>query len=118
MYIMIVYIRATLPVVVVPRSVLQFLHFTFNNIHDDTLCYSIRLVYILCCRPFLSTYATAVLCSLAAKLKNTPSVLTKPPVFADKHEERIFLKERLALAFRIFGYLGYDGTPRIWSTRW
>lgn len=31
-----------------------------------------------------------------------------PPTFTDKHEERAYLKGRLALAFRIFGKLGYD----------
>jgi ribulose-5-phosphate 4-epimerase/fuculose-1-phosphate aldolase len=31
-----------------------------------------------------------------------------PPTFTDKHEERAHLKGRLALAFRIFGKLGYD----------
>lgn len=31
-----------------------------------------------------------------------------PPVFTDKYEERTYLKGRLALAFRIFGKLGFD----------
>lgn len=31
-----------------------------------------------------------------------------PPKFTDKHEERTYLKGRLALAFRIFGKLGFD----------
>ena len=31
-----------------------------------------------------------------------------PPKFADPHEERQYLKGRLALAFRIFAKLGYD----------
>lgn len=31
-----------------------------------------------------------------------------PPTFTDKYAERIYLKGRLALAFRIFGKLGYD----------
>jgi ribulose-5-phosphate 4-epimerase/fuculose-1-phosphate aldolase len=31
-----------------------------------------------------------------------------PPVFEDKHEERKYLKERLAAAFRIFGKFGFD----------
>lgn len=31
-----------------------------------------------------------------------------PPTFTDKYEERKYLKGRLALAFRIFGKLGYD----------
>lgn len=33
---------------------------------------------------------------------------TAPPKFTDKYEERQFLKERLALAFRIFGKYGFD----------
>lgn len=37
-----------------------------------------------------------------------PLVFTEPPVFTDKHEEREYLKGRLALAFRIFGRNGYD----------
>jgi len=41
-------------------------------------------------------------------LKSALSALPKPPVFTDKHEERTYLKKRLALAFRVFGYLGYD----------
>jgi hypothetical protein len=32
----------------------------------------------------------------------------RPPSFDDKHKERQYLKERLALAFRIFGKFGYD----------
>ena len=31
-----------------------------------------------------------------------------PPKFADKYEEREYLKGRLALAFRIFGKQGFD----------
>ena len=31
-----------------------------------------------------------------------------PPKFEDKYEEREYLKGRLALAFRIFGKLGFD----------
>ena len=31
-----------------------------------------------------------------------------PPTFTDKHEEREYLKGRLAAAFRIFGKYGYD----------
>lgn len=31
-----------------------------------------------------------------------------PPVFTDKYEEREYLKGRLALAFRLFGKLGFD----------
>lgn len=31
-----------------------------------------------------------------------------PPVFTDKHEEREYLKGRLALAFRLFGKFGFD----------
>jgi hypothetical protein len=32
----------------------------------------------------------------------------RPPVFEDKHQERDYLKGRLAAAFRIFGKNGYD----------
>lgn len=32
----------------------------------------------------------------------------KPPKFDDKHEEREYLKGRLAAAFRIFGKYGFD----------
>lgn len=39
-----------------------------------------------------------------AKMLHFPS----PPTFTDKHAERTYLKGRLALAFRIFGKLGYD----------
>ena len=31
-----------------------------------------------------------------------------PPTFTDKHAERVYLKGRLALAFRIFGKFGFD----------
>jgi hypothetical protein len=31
-----------------------------------------------------------------------------PPTFEDKYQERKYLKERLALAFRIFARLGFD----------
>lgn len=34
--------------------------------------------------------------------------LPTPPVFANKHEERAYLKGRLALAFRLFGKFGFD----------
>ncbi|KAF8575749.1 class II aldolase/adducin domain-containing protein [Ramaria rubella] len=40
--------------------------------------------------------------------KSAPSVTTSPAAFADKYQRRSYLKERLALALRIFGYLGYD----------
>ncbi len=40
----------------------------------------------------------------SAQMMKFPS----PPTFTDKHEERKYLKGRLALAFRIFGKLGYD----------
>ena len=42
--------------------------------------------------------------------KKSPPMLSlpKPPVFADKHEEREYLKGRLAAAFRIFGRYGFD----------
>lgn len=36
------------------------------------------------------------------------STFPKPPKFEDKHEERKYLKVRLAAAFRIFGKYGYD----------
>ena len=39
-----------------------------------------------------------------AKLQDWP----EPPKFEDKYEERTYLKGRLALAFRIFGKLGFD----------
>jgi hypothetical protein len=32
---------------------------------------------------------------------------TSPPTFTDKHEERAYLKHRLALAFRIFAQFGF-----------
>lgn len=39
-------------------------------------------------------------------------VIPKPPQFTDKHDEREYLKGRLAAAFRIFGKNGYDeGIP-------
>jgi len=34
--------------------------------------------------------------------------IPSPPTFTDKHAERAYLKGRLALAFRIFGKLGFD----------
>lgn len=38
------------------------------------------------------------------------SALPRPPTFTDKHQEREYLKGRLAAAFRIFGKNGYaDG---------
>jgi len=39
-----------------------------------------------------------------AQMQKFPS----PPTFTDKYEEREYLKGRLALAFRIFGKLGFD----------
>jgi hypothetical protein len=39
-----------------------------------------------------------------AKMQKFPA----PPKFEDKYEEREYLKGRLALAFRIFGKLGFD----------
>ena len=39
-----------------------------------------------------------------ARLQSFPS----PPTFEDKYAERAYLKGRLALAFRIFGKLGFD----------
>ncbi|OAA57975.1 class II aldolase/adducin domain protein [Niveomyces insectorum RCEF 264] len=35
-------------------------------------------------------------------------MIPSPPVFANKFEEREYLKGRLALAFRLFGQLGFD----------
>src|SRR2546429_2093411 len=35
-------------------------------------------------------------------------IFPHPPKFEDKHEERKYLKERLAAAFRIFGKYGFD----------
>ena len=35
-------------------------------------------------------------------------VIPKPPVFTDKHEERDYLKGRLAAGFRIFGKYNFD----------
>ena len=40
----------------------------------------------------------------AIQMQKFPS----PQKFTDKHEEREYLKGRLALAFRIFGKLGFD----------
>lgn len=40
--------------------------------------------------------------------KATMQKFPGPPKFTDKHEEREYLKGRLALAFRIFGKLGFD----------
>lgn len=40
-----------------------------------------------------------------AQMQKFPS----PPRFEDKYEERKYLKGCLALAFRIFGKLGFDG---------
>ncbi|OQV04212.1 Clas II Aldolase and Adducin domain-containing protein [Cladophialophora immunda] len=37
-----------------------------------------------------------------------PMPMPMPPKFADKHEEREYLKGRLALAFRLFGKYGFD----------
>lgn len=36
-----------------------------------------------------------------------PDAETVPPVFEDKHEERKFLKHRLAIAYRIFAQFGF-----------
>ncbi|ORY65773.1 class 2 aldolase adducin domain-containing protein [Pseudomassariella vexata] len=38
----------------------------------------------------------------------TPDDSTSPPTFTDKHEERKYLKHRLAIAFRIFAQLGFS----------
>ncbi|KAI5117085.1 hypothetical protein M0805_009489 [Coniferiporia weirii] len=43
-----------------------------------------------------------------AAVSPSSTSLPRPPSFADKHEERAYLKFRLAQAFRIFGKLGYD----------
>ncbi|KAF1349675.1 class II aldolase/adducin N-terminal [Delphinella strobiligena] len=45
-----------------------------------------------------------------AESKAKPQMLKfpKPPTFTDKHEEREYLKGRLAAAFRIFGKYGFD----------
>ena len=40
--------------------------------------------------------------------KRSRTAFPRPPKFADKYEEREYLKFRLAQAFRIFGKLGYD----------
>lgn len=39
---------------------------------------------------------------------HVPWVIPSPPYIEDKSERRKFLKERLALAFRIFAKLGFD----------
>jgi hypothetical protein len=36
------------------------------------------------------------------------STIRRPKVFEDKYQQRQYLKERLALAFRIFAEYGYD----------
>lgn len=46
---------------------------------------------------------------ISAKFANVQTQkFPSPPKFADKYEERAYLKGRLALAFRIFGKLGFD----------
>lgn len=42
------------------------------------------------------------------KAKVQKLMIPGPPVFENKHEEREFLKGRLAAAFRIFGKEGFD----------
>lgn len=51
-----------------------------------------------------ATDGTALQNGTQVQLQLIPS----PPRFADKHKERTYLKGRLALAFRIFGRLGFD----------
>ncbi|KAJ5278803.1 hypothetical protein N7478_004175 [Penicillium angulare] len=48
--------------------------------------------------------ATATTRGVQVSLQKLP----RPPTFSDKHEEREYLKGRLALAFRVFGRNGYD----------
>ena len=46
---------------------------------------------------------------ISAKFANAQMIkFPSPPKFTDKYEERAYLKGRLALAFRIFGKLGFD----------
>lgn len=48
-----------------------------------------------------------------AKAKVQMPKFPGPPKFDDKHEEREYLKGRLAAAFRIFGYVCYhNGNAR------
>ncbi|KLO18864.1 arad-like aldolase/epimerase [Schizopora paradoxa] len=46
--------------------------------------------------------------NLRRKTFKSTAAIAAVPLFADKYEEREFLKFRLAQAFRIFGKLGYD----------
>lgn len=46
--------------------------------------------------------------NLRQKTFKSSAAIPAVPKFADKYEEREFLKFRLAQAFRIFGKLGYD----------
>lgn len=46
--------------------------------------------------------------NLRRKAFQSTAAIPAVPHFADKYEEREFLKFRLAQAFRIFGKLGYD----------
>lgn len=45
---------------------------------------------------------------MSEAVANMKLVIPKPPTFDDPHEERKYLKQRLAAAFRIFGKYGYD----------
>jgi ribulose-5-phosphate 4-epimerase/fuculose-1-phosphate aldolase len=40
--------------------------------------------------------------------KGLDTDLITPPVFSDKEEERLYRKQRLAAAFRLFGHYGFD----------
>jgi hypothetical protein len=57
--------------------------------------------------------------SQAAGAQNAKVKMDMPsqPVFADKMQEREFLKGRLAAAFRIFGKYGYDEGMSLHSPR-
>ena len=43
-----------------------------------------------------------------AKARNEAMSFPSPPKFEDPHEERAYMKGRLAAAFRIFGKYGFD----------
>lgn len=43
-----------------------------------------------------------------SEVETLKSKIPGPPKFDDRHEERDFLKGRLAAAFRIFGKYGFD----------
>jgi hypothetical protein len=46
--------------------------------------------------------------ALKEAISQSTALADVKPKLKDKYEERAYLKERLALALRIFGYLGYD----------